>query len=77
MTTTSGYSGRPGGRSSRYVPDLDRNVRLHDYREAHTKIAKRVAVAAVAVDGLNETEHDDERQTVYGDRSVRPMDSAE
>ena len=74
MTTTSGYSGRPGGRSSRYVPDPGRNVRLLDYREAHTKIAKRVALAAVAGDGLNETQHDDERQTLYGDR---PMDSAE
>ena len=77
MTTTSGYSGRPGGRSSRYAPDRGRNVRLLDYREAHTKIAKRVAVAAVAADGSNETEYDGERQTVYGDHSAPPMDSVE
>jgi hypothetical protein len=41
------------------------------------KIAKRVAVEAVAADDSNETEYDDERQRVYGDHSAPPMDSVE
>jgi hypothetical protein len=63
MTTTSGYSGRLGGRSSHYAPDQTQNARLLGYREAQTRIA-REAVAAAA-DGPNETVDDDERQTVY------------
>jgi len=63
MTTTSGYSGKLGGRSSHCVPDQIQNARLLGYREAQKRIA-RVAVV-VAADGPNETVHDDERQTVY------------
>jgi hypothetical protein len=64
MTTTSGYSGRLGGRSG---PDQIQNARLLGYREAQKRIAReaQVAVVVVAADGPNETAYDDERQTVY------------
>jgi hypothetical protein len=60
MTTTSGYSGRLGGRSGHYVPDQTQTVRLLGYREAQKR-----TVREVAADGPNDTVHDDERQTVY------------
>lgn len=63
MTTTSGYSGRLGGRSSHYVPDQTRTVRLLGYREAQKRTVRVVVV--VAADGPNETVRGDERQTVY------------
>jgi hypothetical protein len=62
MTTTSGYSGRLGGRSSHYVPDQTQNARLLGCREAQKRTAREAVVVAVAADGPNET--DDERQTV-------------
>ena len=62
MTTTSGYSGRLGGRSSHYVPDQTRNARLLGCREAQKRIAREAVV--VAADGPNEIVYDDERQTV-------------
>ena len=82
MTTTSGYSGQLGGRSSRYESDRDHNASLPGYQEAHTKIAREapvaaVAAAAVVADGSSETVHDDERQTVCDDRLVPPMGSVE
>jgi hypothetical protein len=61
MTTTSGYSGRLGGRSNHCVPDQIQNARLLGYREAQKRIAREPAV--VAADGSNES--DDERQRVY------------
>jgi hypothetical protein len=61
MTTTSGYSGRLGGRSSHCAPDQIQNARLLGYREAQKRIAREPA--AVAADGPNES--DDERQRVY------------
>ena len=64
MTTTSGYSGRLGGRSGHYVPDQTRTVRLLGYREAQKRTVKVVVVVA-AVDGPNETVRGDERRTVY------------
>jgi hypothetical protein len=80
MTTTSGYSGQLGGRSSRCESDRDHNASLPGYQEAHTKIAREAPVAAVAaavaVDGSSETVHDDERQTVCDDRLGPPMGSA-
>ena len=66
MTTTSGYSCRLGGRSSRCVPDQIQNARLPGYREAQKRIAREpaaVAAAAAAADGSNES--DDERQRAY------------
>ena len=65
MTTTSGYSGRLGGRSSHYVPDQTQNARLLGCREAQKKIAREGVAAVVAADGPNEIVYDDERQTVY------------
>jgi hypothetical protein len=62
MTRTSGYSGKHGGRLSHYVSDQTQNARLPGYREAQ----KRIGTGAAA-DGPNETVHDDERQTAYGD----------
>ena len=61
MTTTSGYSGKLGGRSS---PDQIQSARLLGYREARKRTA-RVAAVVVAADGPNETANDDERQMVY------------
>jgi hypothetical protein len=63
MTTTSGYSGRLGGRSSHYVPDQTQTARLLGYREAQKRIVRVVVV--VVADGPNETVYDDERQTAY------------
>ncbi len=68
MMTTSGYSGRLGGRSSHYAPDQIQNARLLGYQEGQKRIAREARVAvAVAADGPNGTAHDDERQTVCGD----------
>jgi hypothetical protein len=64
MTTTSGYSGRLGGRSSHYGPDQTQNARLLGCREAQKRIA-REAVVAVAADDPNEIVYDDERRMVY------------
>jgi len=65
MTTTSGYSGRLGGRSS---PDQIQNARLLGYREAQKRIGSEAQVAVVvAADGPNETAYDDERQRVCDD----------
>ena len=63
MTTTSGYSGRLGGRSSHYVPDQTQNARLLGCREAQKRIAREAVV--VVADDPNEIVYDDERQTVY------------
>lgn len=62
MTTTSGYSGKLGGRSGHYVPDQIQNARLLGYREAQKKIGRE---ARVVDDGPNETVRDDERQRAY------------
>jgi len=64
MTTTSGYSGKHGGPLSHYAPDQTQNARLLGYREAQRRTAMEAAAAA---DDLNETVHDDGRQTAYGD----------
>jgi hypothetical protein len=64
MTRMSGYSGKHGGRLSHYASDQTQSARLLGYREAQKRIAREVAVGA---DGPNETVHDDERQTAYGD----------
>ena len=64
MTTTSGYSGKHGGRLNHYGPNQTQNGRLPDCREAQ----KRTASVAVAVaDGPNETVYDDGRQMAYDD----------
>ncbi len=65
MTTTSGYSCKLGERSSHYVPDQTQTARLLGYREAQKRTGSEAQAAA---DGSNETVHDDERQTEYGDR---------
>ena len=63
MTTTSGYLGRLGGRSSHYGSDQTQNARLLGCREAQKRIVREPVVAAA--DGPNETACDDERQRVY------------
>jgi hypothetical protein len=66
MTTTSGYSCRLGERSDHYGPDQTQNARLLGYLEAQKRTGSEAHAAAA--DGSNETVHDDERQTEYGDR---------
>ena len=65
MTTTSGYSGRLGGRSSHYGPDQTQNARLLGLSGGPKENCEEAAV--VAADGPNEIAYDDERQTVYCD----------